>query len=216
MKIDLTDFVRNVRDYQISPYAVENLYNDTLSRRDIWDNLAQIDEQKTEDVVLYFLNAWKCRVAYACSSDLSEALRVSAPFLANFKHLSLESVPLKFLIEDSNVQQVFLTISSVKAKKRTVGATATSKILHMINPSFFMMADENTRYAYGCSDNELGYANFMWRMKLFVDALTEQYSRAKGIPKAKVLQDLALECQSRAKTLTKLIDEYNWVKYNPK
>jgi hypothetical protein len=77
------------------------------------------------------------------------------------------------------------------------------------------MADKNTRFAYGCNDNELGYVNFMWRMKLFGDALIEQYASARNIPKDKSVQQLALECQSSAKTMTKLIDEYNWVKYNP-
>ena len=54
------------------------LYKDTLKRRDVWDNLAQIDTQKTECIVLNFLNAWKCRVSYDCSGELAIALKDSA------------------------------------------------------------------------------------------------------------------------------------------
>jgi len=212
--IDLDEFVQKVRDYQSSPYAVEMLYSDTLRRREVWDNLAQIDVKKTEDVVLYFLNAWKCRLSYTCSQKLTDALKEAANFLDNLKNVSLERVPLKFLIDDNNTQHAFKIIASVKAGKRTVGATATSKILHMVNPNLFIMADENTRFGYGCSENELGYVNFMWRTKLVGDALIDNYSRERNLPKDKAFQKLASECQSNATALPKLIDEYNWVKYN--
>ena len=129
-------------------------------------------------------------------------------------NFSLENVTLKFLIDDNDIQEGFKIIASAKAGRRTIGATATSKILHMVNPNFFVMADENIRFAYGCSENELGYVNFMWRMKLLSEALIEDYSNARKVPKDKAFQKLALECQSAATTLPKLIDEYNWVKYN--
>lgn len=199
--IDLNDFIQNVQQYQGSPYAMDTLYSDTLKRRDVWDGLAQINEQKTKDIVLYFLNAWKCRISYVCAPNLAKGLQDSAKFLANFRNLRLQDVSLKFLIDDNNIQEAFRTIATVQAGRRTIGATATSKILHMINPNFFVMADENTRFAYGCCENELGYVNFMWRMKLLGDILIDSYSNARTVPKEKVFQKLVSECQSNATTL---------------
>lgn len=213
--IDLSDFIKKVRDYQSSPYAQENLYSETLKQRDIWDKLAEINEQKTRDTVLYFLNAWKCRLSYVCAPDLADALRDSSKLLSSFSKRNLQEVSLDFLIADNSIEEVFRNIASVKAGRRTVGATATTKILHMVNPHFFVMADENTRFGNGCCDNELGYVNFMWRMKLFCDSLMKEYMSSRKVFKEKAFPNLASECQSAATTWPKLIDEYNWVKFNP-
>lgn len=212
--IDLHDFIEKVQDYQGSPYAQENIYSETLKQRDIWDKMAEINEQKAKDVVLYFLNAWKCRLSYTCVPDLTKALKDSSKLLASFSNLNLQDVCLEFLIADNSIEEVFRHIASVKAGRRTVGATATTKILHMINPHFFVMADENTRFGYGCCDNELGYVNSMWRMKLFGDALMKEYLNERKVPREIAFQNLVSECKSAAKTLPKIIDEYNWVKYN--
>ena len=213
--IDLNEFIQNVQDYQSSPCAIETLYGDVLKRRDVWDKLDQIDTQKTEEVVLSFLNAWKCRLSYVCSRDLTKALKDSSKFLVKLRNQSLESVTLKFLIDDNDIQEAFGKISSVQAGRRTVGATATSKILHMIIPDLFVMADENTRFGYGCNENEVGYVNFMWRMKLVGDSLLDDYSNTRKVARDRAFQKLVSECRSSATALPKLIDEYNWVKYNP-
>jgi hypothetical protein len=85
----------------------------------------------------------------------------------------------------------------------------------MIHPDFFVMSDANIRYGYGCSGNDLGYVNFMWRMKLFGDAVIKEYSGARKVPKEFAFKNLASECKSAAPTLPKLLDEYNWVKFHP-
>jgi hypothetical protein len=213
--IDLLDFIKKVQDYQKSPYGQEKLYGETLGQRNVWGKLAQINEQQTRDVVLRFVNAWKCRVSYTCAPDLSKALKDSSKLLSKFDGIKLQDVDLNFLIADNNIEKIFRNIATVKAGRRRVGATATTKILHMVNPHFFPMADENTRFGYGCSDNELGYVNFMWRMKLFGDALFEEYLNRRKLPKEIAFQNLVSECKSAATTLPKLLDEYNWVKFNP-
>lgn len=73
--VNLDEFIEKVKVYQRSSYALEDPYSKTLKRRDIWDRLSEIDEQKTRDVILKFLNAWKCRLSYKCSSNLTKALR---------------------------------------------------------------------------------------------------------------------------------------------
>ena len=113
------------------------------------------------------------------------------------------------------IQKAFTNIASVRVGRRTVGATATSKITHLINPDFLMMSDVDIRYGYGCSDNDIGYSNLMLRMKLFGDNLIEKYAKIRKFGKQYVFHNLKSECNSGASTLPKLLDEYNWVKYNP-
>ena len=213
--INLNEFIDKVQAYQSSSYALENLYSETLKRDDVWKNLAKINEQQTSDVILKFLNAWKCRLSYKCAPNLAKTLRDSSGLLTKLNCLSLQDVSLDFIIADDNIQEAFRNIASVQAGRRTVGATATSKIMHMINPNFFVMSDENIRYGYGCCGNDLGYVNFMWRMKLFCDAIIKEYSDARKEEKDFAFRNLASECKSAAPTLPKLLDEYNWVKYNP-
>jgi len=79
--------------------------------------------------------------------------------LLKFKSHRLEEVSLDSLVEDLDaIKDVFRRIASVRAGARTVGATATSKVLHLVNPRFFMMSDRNIRHGYGYSDDEVGYA----------------------------------------------------------
>jgi hypothetical protein len=164
---------------------------------------------------LKFLNQWKCRIEYSCAPGLAKALRECSVVLTGFNQHSLVEIKLDSLIADSDViQEVFGKIAFVQAGRKRVGATATSKMLHMINPNFFMMADENTRHGYGCYDNQSGYVNFMWRMKFFGDTLMHEYSATRNVPLNSVFPDLVSECNSAATTLPKLLDEYNWVKFN--
>lgn len=73
--ISLDDFTANVRAYQNSEYSLEDLYQRTVRRRNFLDNLAEIDDLKTGQVVLRFLNHWKCRLGYVCTPSLASVLR---------------------------------------------------------------------------------------------------------------------------------------------
>lgn len=213
LRVDLNDFIQNVQAYQSSEYALEPLYQQILKRRDVWDKLEEIDDDKTR-IVLEFLNQWKCRLSYSCVSSLAKTLRESSELLSKFDGHRLEEVSLDSLITESDaIQEIFRRIAAIQAGRRTVGATATSKIMHLINPSFFMMSDESIRHGYGCYDNELGYVNFMWRMKLFCDAIRREYSTARSLPIESAF-NLVSECKSAAPTWPKLLDEFNWVKYH--
>jgi len=212
--IDIDDFIRKVEAYQGSVYALEDSYRQILNRLDIWNNLAEIDDSKTT-CILEFLNRWKCRVSYDCISSLATTLRELSESLFKFKSYRLEDVSLDSLVDDLDaIKEVFRRIASVRAGARTVGATATSKVLHLVNPRFFMMSDRNIRHGYGYSDDEVGYARFMRYMKSFADALIREYSLMRDIPMNSVFSSLVSECKSRATTIPKLLDEYNWVKFN--
>jgi len=212
--IDIDDFLTKVQAYQKSEYALEDSYYQILNRLDIWNNLGEIDYSKTR-YILEFLNRWKCRLRYDCTLNLAKTLRGCSGSLSKFKSHRLEEVSLDSLIADLDaIKDVFRTIASVRAGTRTVGATARSKILHLANPRFFMMSDRSIRHGYGYSDDEVGYAKFMRHTKMFADALLREYSLARNIPMNSVFSSLVSECSSRATTIPKLLDEYNWAKFN--
>ena len=212
--IDIDDFIRKVQAYQGFVYALEDSYRQILNRLDIWNNLAEIDDSKTT-CILEFLNRWKCRLSYDCNSSLARTLRETSESLLKLKSYRLEEVSFDSLVDHlDDIKVVFRGIASIRGGAKTVGATATSKILHLVNPRFFMMSDRNIRHGYRCSDDEVGYAKFMRHMKLFADALLREYSLMRNIPMNSVFPTLVSECKSRATTIPKLLDEYNWAKFN--
>src|SRR3990172_11905023 len=120
--IDLDEFIRNVREYQTSVYALEYSYQKMLKRNDIWERLDQIDKGKTK-TILEFLNKWKCRLGDDCVPDLTQVLRECSNSLSRLNYLSLDQVRFEDLIANSEiVEEVFRKISSVRANggRRTV------------------------------------------------------------------------------------------------
>jgi len=151
--IDIDDFIRKVQAYQGSTYALEGSYRQILNRLDIRDNLAEIDDSKTT-CTLEFLNRWKCRVSYDCTLSLATTLGELSQSLFKFTSYRFEEVSLDSLVDDPDtIKDVFRRIASVRAGAGTVRATATSKILHFVNPRFFTMSDRNIKHGYGYSDN---------------------------------------------------------------
>jgi hypothetical protein len=211
---DLDEFIKNVRKYQSSEYALDDSYQRILERRDIWEKLSELDNERTR-AVIEFLNVWKCRLSYDCAPNLARALKGCSTLISELGRLSLEEVTTEELLANLDaIQELSKTISSVRAGRRTVGATGASKILHLTNPSFFMMTDNRIRDGWGCSDNEVGYGNFMWRMELFGNAIIHSYSTSRDIPTKDAFIRLRSECKSSAATLPKLLGEYNWTKSN--
>lgn len=153
----------------------EKQYEDCLRHREIWDNLDNVKTIHVRDVMVPFLNKWQCRLSYKCVPALTTALQRTERWLQPLRGLNIEDIGLLEPIEIKNeeirtfslIEKVSETIQKVRAGRRTVAFTATSKILHMAVPNLFVMCDEKIRKAYGCEGNSAGYANFMLRMNLF-------------------------------------------------
>lgn len=161
-----------------------------------------------EGVVLNFLNKWACRIPYGCASELQRALqKTHTPFqLLKHKKLEIETVNFDEIIGSNGksakdiIKEIFDTPSKVKAGRKTVGFTATTKIMHMVIPDLFVMCDENIREEYGCIGNSEGYLNFLRRM---------QKSAQKTI-KEKTKVEICRELHNCDRDLTKILDEYNY------
>ena len=184
------------------------LYLETIKKRSIWDDLVKISLDDLKDVVLNFLNKWACRISYGCASQLQTALqKTHPPFqLLRYKKLEIETVNLDEIIESNGknvkdiIKEIFDTLSKVKAGRRTVGFTATTKIMHMIIPNLFVMCDENIREAYGCTGNSEGYLNFLCRMQ----------KATQKIIKEKTKVEICEKLHNGDRDLTKILDQYNY------
>ena len=213
--VKLEEFLRVVGEVfpNLSVHEGEKHYDDCLSHREIWDNLDNVNREHVQNIVVPFLNKWRCRLPYECVPGLTATLQRAERWLQPLRGLNIEDVdllePVKIKDEEIRtfilVENVFNAIQKVRARRRTVAFTATSKILHMAIPNFFVMCDESIRKEYGCEGNGAGYANFMLRMSLFAhDLILQAHGNRQRI----------LDCSKwKGRTLARLLDIYNYTKF---
>ncbi|MEM2179118.1 MAG: hypothetical protein QXI49_07555 [Candidatus Methanomethylicaceae archaeon] len=105
--------------------------------------------------------------------------------------------------------------NSVKIKH--IGATAISKILHLLNPELFVMWDDDIRKKYKVAGNEKGYLEFLKLVKREIEEVIEDKAKKIRCSKEEIIKRICQELPSnklgkeyKRKSLAKLIDEYNW------
>jgi hypothetical protein len=101
-----------------------------------------------------------------------------------------------------------------------VGPTAASKILHVLQPAFFVMWDKRILESYASSNPEIvdsgrGCSIFLRAMKQFASELRSEF-RSEILRESKPQMDIIDYLHEKfpfdpAKTLAKYLDEYNWV-----
>lgn len=206
--IDLQDFLKNAHEkYSRVGAGYDAPYGDCVRHREVWDNLSKADEKFVREIALPFLNKWGCRLTYECAPQLATALNGIEKELKPMRELDIASAdflgplaeggkPLVALIDEAAGK-----ICQVRAAKRTVGFTATSKLLHMCIPAFFVMSDDAIRLKYGCEGNEEGYGNFMLRMGIVARDLMTQAGGDTGA----ICKHDGIEVR-----FAKLLDQYNY------
>ena len=184
------------------------LYLETIKKRNVWDNLDRINVDDIINVVLNFLNKWKCRLSYRCAPELQKALQETHILFQLLKDekLKIENVNFDEIVGTTGksvkkiIKEIFNTISIVKAGRKTVGFTATTKIMHMIIPNLFVMCDEKIREEYGCAGNSEGHLNFLCRMQ----------KATQRIVREKTKVEICKELHHGDRGFTKILDEYNY------
>lgn len=92
---------------------------------------------------------------------------------------------------------------SSKKKRRTVGPVAASKVLHLTCPDLFFMWDSKIRKCYEKNRGD---------GKEYFEFLTQMKEMCKSEELETTIGDLQREYGKR---ITRIIDQYNWVKANP-
>ena len=207
---DLTEFEQIISDFYSGEHSRGILqYEEWISKRDVWDNFDNLTEEQTRDVILDFLNKWQCRLSYSFVPALTKSLKETEPILKPLRTLKIEDLNLynNFPFSDKEIEllisikNVFEKISNtsikIKNSNRTIGSTATSKLLHMAIPALFVMWESAVRKFYGYFANGSGYVNFLLRMNQYANYLVSNMDVSKF---------------SRKKTnIPRLLDIYNLI-----
>lgn len=98
-----------------------------------------------------------------------------------------------------------------------IGSTSASKILHGINTQVFMMWDQYIRPGYGYyNENATDYLKFMVDCQEILRAVVGHYQEKHGCDVTVAEKEIcgrAYPDLKVKKSLAKLLDEYNWMKF---
>jgi len=88
---------------------------------------------------------------------------------------------------------------SERGKTKRVGPTAASKTLHLVVPNLFIIWDRAIRNHYAFKENGAEYVRFLVNMQFWLKKLKSPIGALQG---------------RYGKSITKIMDEYNWMKCN--
>lgn len=188
-------------------------------------NILQASEIQ-QRVIKGFLNRWKCRVenSPATANSIQKTLQNLIPYLRTLNNLSIQIIQFNepSRAYDMEMDQV---IEHCYAQVRNIGhnfgPTATSKLLHVLQPALFVMWDKDILDCYRkvnrqIMDNGRGYLVYLQKMKSLANNIHRVFQNSLLTPPAEEGQDPADYLNARMeynppKTMAKYLDEYNWV-----
>ena len=212
----------------------QNLMNKTELLRNLRTNPIQLEIEKIKDEIIKgFLNKWKCRVQNNQESaiELRNALEIILPYLRALNPFNINDVDFSAIVNvnnetitvDNAIENCYSTVRNIGFN---FGPTAASKLLHILQPKLFVMADYKIFQHYNEQDNRIsdsgqGYVAYLELMKQMANEIITHFQEAALDPPRQQNQDPSAYLSDRMeynnptnppKTLAKYLDEYNWVK----
>jgi len=118
-------------------------------------------------------------------------------------------------LDDVNFDETENLIGKIYSKLLSIlGPTGASKALHLMNKNLFMMWDDRIRKGYKTGTDERSYIIFMKEMQSIANEVIDSICRKFNCPRDSAIERLLKLINQ--KTLPKLIDEYNYVKFTKK
>ncbi len=194
--------------YHVNPGAWDHTYDSYLrdKRQALWDSGA-IDLKEAARLIR-FANQWSSRSPLT-PEQLMPAINAVLPSLNLLADQDLLQVDLGSSVRGKAtvgvIREAFDTIARCGDRYES---TATSKMLHMINPNLFVMWDAGIKaYLKVNGRDGAAYANIFLpgAQRLARDAVRD-CTAAKGLSDAEAVRYLC-PC---GQTLAKVIDERNW------
>jgi len=153
--------------------------------------------------------------------EFSNAMReFEKPFdLLKRKNLDLDNIDL----EDKIFQNLNLSVADdIPSYKEVIlvifdrfseilGSTGASKAMHLINGRLFMMWDNAIRKNCRCPPSPEGYIKFMKSSQDIAKEIVTSYCEEFNCSREEALENIC--ALANGKTLPKLIDEYNYVRF---
>lgn len=208
-------------------------YQQIMSNSELLNLLRSCPQNLSTDeiqelIIEGFLNRWKCRLPNTPStaSSIRDALNDLQPQLQVIAGHTLRD-PMSTHVNKNTQSNLTLgevieqCYSILRGCARSFAATATSKLLHVIRPSLFVMWDAFILDHYQKQDSHIkdtgeGYAFFHEQMRKLVLAVDQAFAGANLSPQPANDQSVEdyLSTHMRytpSKTAAKFVDEYNWV-----
>ncbi len=187
-------------------------YDAYMKNRDSEAWFKSSDIPLKEGLLLFgFIHSWDPNF----QGDLAKFLEIYKdifPILKNFKHDAI--IKVDFTDEVKNSISAIFDRVAMCPRERRFESTDASKMLHAIIPDLFVMWDDKIRKAIVGSDKRDGrcYAyEFLVRMQEAVRECLNSYIAEKGGDYESAWAQISWMAGNY--TLTKLIDEYNYVRY---
>lgn len=216
--MDCETFLEGVRKYDNANEFQPDYVDLVLKPREVWENLETVSRENVENVVMEFLKRWKIRNHNRIDpEELMKTLRdlnESSRFLPQGGLLDYDFAEEDRKAEDgvsNSIEKMYDQLMAVHG----VGSTSTSKILHGINPPFFVMWEEKARLGYGFAKNSIGYLRFLFESQRILSSVVSNYREKRNCNYEAAIEEIAKEANTKEPmSLTKLLDQYNFVKFN--
>lgn len=176
-----------------------------------------------ELIVGRYLNSWGSCMVRDIRTVAQRIKAVLTKEKDGFTMLSKQDI-LTINLDDEKQTSLISGIHGQLQRRKRIGATIASKVMHLMNPGLFFPWDNPMREDF---NKRHGYPKSWDDGEVYVEFLAEQQLKAK-----RVVRDFAKRFKRRGpaeyiskklayeppKTLAKLIDEYNWITltYMPK
>lgn len=216
------DFSR-ITSIHAKKYPHDSDYSDWLND-EAWRNYGKgILTEKDVNIIIEFLKEWKMgRVLgkIVKNHGTENFVSMNREIAGKTNSLFEQSTHYRFDDKVLNFSEICpFTVKLFSEESKLLKSTCASKVMHMVNPSLFIMWDEKIRSHWGCKENANGYLNFLMRMKLEYQELLKDFSETYQVPidesNEKLLQELDPETAGNF-PITRWIDIYNWTKFTRK
>ena len=196
--------------------SYQDLMSNELLLNTLRNSPAELNVEQIQTNVIRFLNAWQCRMnnnvqaAEAIHNQLIQTL----PYLQALGGSNLETVDFDAKIIVQACEEFYNGLRN--NIKHRFAATATSKLLHLLQPNLFVMWDNKILASYrqdrNIPDSGAGYCVFLRLMQEMAINIREAFNhqnQGQGDDPAAFLSEQLRYDQPQ--TLAKFVDEYNWV-----
>jgi hypothetical protein len=238
-EISYTDFLTSCKKYHKaadSRYVAQN-YIDVVNDRKIWDNLQYVTVDILErEMFSKYLFAWgkmnRCfpkNKREMCYKSLLETMRDSAETIQSLKEVRIESANLDANYTKEKIETLYGKFKDFCHKENKSQPTASAKILHILLPKLFMIWDQKfVRSQQRLRPDSASYVKYLSTKQTQINKLLESFRQTNPSGNLATLvedieaqhhkfltRELNLE-EPANEPFTKLLDEYQVVKYSAK
>jgi len=197
------------------------LMKDDRFTEQMWNSSPELEEPKyIAERIIKFLGSYGCHTpnSPAVVCGLVKAIENTACYLRELAEYTIENVDFDREVktqgggESKTVKDIVEHLYKKFDEIPRIGTTSTGKIMHVLQPKLFIMWDKGIRDNYSISENSIGYYRFLTRIKTRAKAIDSVfqglYPDQRQTPATYLSQKFNIDPH---KTLTKFIDEYNWM-----